>query len=123
MMISERVQADLDLLDSLKKQVEFLDSHKNVGLINEKQHRESLLHIIEQIEYKEDEYGIIPEGINGKLEKIERILERSHFVLNNLLKRSENALDEIFTESREAFDKMFDYKVHKEIEQIDRERE
>lgn len=121
-MVSEKVQADLDLMESLRKQIEFLDSHRNVGLINDKQHMESMFHIVEQIEEKEEEYGIVPDSINGKLYKVEKLLDRTQNVLTNLLKRSQNALDGIFAESLGAFDRMFDYKVHKEIDSIDRER-
>ena len=47
-------------LDDMRHQVQLLDSHKTVGLINDKQYNDSLGRIVEQIEEIEEEYGLAP---------------------------------------------------------------
>ena len=59
-MISEKQSETLEMIANLRKQVELLDSHRNVGLITAKQYAESLAHIVEKVESIEKEYGIEP---------------------------------------------------------------
>lgn len=59
-MLSEKKLELLETIANLRKQVDLLDSHKTVGLINNKQYDESLKHIMEKIEKIEEENGIEP---------------------------------------------------------------
>lgn len=60
MLLSEKKMKTIDTIAKLRKQVELLDSHKKVGLINNKQYTESLDRIVKYIEMIEQEYDIEP---------------------------------------------------------------
>lgn len=60
MFLTEKKMETLDTIANLRKQIDLLDSHKTVGLINNKQYAESLNNIVKKIEQLEEENGIEP---------------------------------------------------------------
>lgn len=64
-MLSERQKEIQSTIESLRKRVDLLDSHKVVGYINDKQYAESLESISHEIDKLEEELGIKPKGIDA----------------------------------------------------------
>ena len=60
MILSEKQREYQAQLDTLRKQIDLLDSHKTVGLITNKQYNKSLGVIVAKVEELEKEFGIIP---------------------------------------------------------------
>lgn len=52
-------------LNAIRKQIELLDSHRVVGLINEKQYKESLFYITQQLDQIEQNLGMEPHEYNA----------------------------------------------------------
>lgn len=81
-MLTESQANDLQLLSDLRRRVELLDSHMNVGYINQKQYFESMANITQKVEELENKYGIKPEPLRAfdlmfkdGIEKLDEMME------------------------------------------------
>ena len=65
MILSEKQKKALNVIESLRKRIDLLDSHKVVGFINDKQYAESLKSISEEIDRLEKEFGLEPTKLDA----------------------------------------------------------
>ena len=92
MILSERQREIKETIDNLKRQIELLDSHKLVGLINDKQYKESMYYISKKVDELEEELGVN--------------------------KHSYNAFDLMFGKSIEQYNKLFGIHTEDSIEEL-----
>lgn len=113
MMLSEKQLEIIEYLDSLKKQIELLDSHKVIKLINDKQYQESLETITHKLDRIEVELGIREpetqttafdllfgesiEKYNNMLESVDQLCKRNDELYNQQV---HDAVDEVFHDCR-----------------------
>lgn len=107
---------DYNLLQSLKKQIDFLDSHKTLELINEKQYNEALAEIVSHLAALEKKHNVDSKEhtVNGNLEKIQKTLGeiKEELVLFH---------DSFFREANLNEDEVFDAQVHAALMEVDTE--
>lgn len=96
MFLSDRQMELQNILNDLKKQVELLDSHKMVGLINDKQYKESMFHIAVTLDKLEQEIGIPQHRYSAldimykeSMEKLEQEIKERYSKSNNNLEDDE----------------------------------
>ncbi len=99
-MLSEHDNDTINKCNSLRTQIELLESHKTVGLITNKQYAESLDQIVEKVEEIEKEYG----------------LEPIYMSANNILHG--NQADNFNNSIKDFEDNWFNEQVHKAIEEV-----
>lgn len=83
-MFLSDIQMELkEKLETFKRQVELLDSHKLTGLINDKQYKESMYRIAKQLDVLEEQFGLEPYDYNSsdveydkRIESKEKIIRR-----------------------------------------------
>lgn len=99
-MLSEHDNETVDKLNSLRTQIELLDSHRTVGLITNKQYAESLETIVNKVETIENEYGLEPYYMSA----------------NNILHG--NQADNFNNSIKDFEDNWFNKEVHKAIDEV-----
>ena len=92
-MNTQRKHEILNELDTLKKQVDFLESHHTLGMVNEEQYQETGLTIQRRVAELEEECGT-----------------------NKPIFSSKGVL---YEDEAELFDTEFNQKVHKAIEEVE----
>ena len=91
-MNTQRKHEILNELETLRKQVEFLESHRTLNMITEEQYLETGLNLQQRVAELENECGI-----------------------NEPIFTSQGVL---YEDQAEIFDEEFNQKVHKEIDEI-----
>ena len=125
MYLTEKQEKTINDLEMLRKRVELLESHKMVmpTLINEKQYRESLKAISDEVEKIEQEYGVKRDdtnsGLKACLETLNEIsimlgkMQIRHKELPNWDDMVKNALS-----SAGIDDETYNRLVHKAIDEV-----
>lgn len=95
-MITEHYHNLLNRLDTIRRQVELLESHKTTGMITKEQYEDTGTRLEMQVKAIEDELGIKPE------------IDAKAVIFDKTKSTEETDLDA----------EIFNLKVHKEIEDV-----
>lgn len=128
MILNSTDAANIEIIEDLKKRLDFIESHKTLNLITEQQYNDMLKSVVEEIVVLEQQYNIkqMPtETVVDKLKKCLRTLQDIEDDLKSMFpiyKEKDFDLDDMFCKVLKSAgftdEEVYDTLVHKTIEEI-----